>query len=36
VGLVRKLTRTDGTVAHLVQVFSLSEKGQFPGVEGGS
>jgi len=34
VGLVRKLTRTDGTVAHLVQVFSLSEKGQFPGVEG--
>ena len=35
VGLVRKLTRTDGTVAHLVQVFSLSEKGQFPGIEGG-
>ncbi|MGI0129133.1 MAG: IS1634 family transposase, partial [Thermoplasmata archaeon] len=34
VGIVRKLTRTDGTLAHLVQVFSLSEKGQFPGVEG--
>jgi len=34
VGLVRKLTRTDGTVAHLVQVFSLSERGRFPGVEG--
>jgi transposase len=34
VGVVRKLTRTDGTVAHLVQVFSLSERGQFPGVEG--
>ena len=33
VGLVRKLTRADGTVAHLVQVFSLSEKGRFPGVE---
>jgi hypothetical protein len=32
--LVRKLTRTDGTVAHLVQVFSLSERGQFPGIEG--
>jgi transposase len=35
VGIVRKLTRTDGTVAHLVQVFSLAEKGQFPGVDGG-
>ncbi|MGI0055277.1 MAG: IS1634 family transposase [Thermoplasmata archaeon] len=35
VGIVRKLTRADGTVAHLVQVFSLSERGQFPGVEGG-
>jgi transposase len=35
VGVVRKLTRTDGTVAHLVQVFSLAEKGQFPGVESG-
>ena len=35
VGIVRKLTRTDGTVAHLVQVFSLTEKGQFPGVDGG-
>jgi transposase len=34
VGVVRKLTRTDGRVAHLVQVFSLSERGQFPGVEG--
>jgi transposase len=34
VGLVRKLTRTDGTVAHLVQVFSLSERGRFPGVDG--
>ncbi len=35
VGVVRKLTRTDGTLAHLVQVFSLSEDGQFPGLEGG-
>ena len=35
VGVVRKLTRADGTLAHLVQVFSLAEKGQFPGVEGG-
>ena len=35
VGIVRKLTRTDGTVEHLVQVFSLAEKGQFRGVEGG-
>ena len=35
VGIVRKLTRADGTVAHLVQVFSLAEKGQFPGVDGG-
>ena len=35
VGITRKLTRMDGTVAHLAQVFSLSEKGQFPGVEGG-
>jgi transposase len=35
VGIVRKLTRTDGTLAHLVQVFSLGEKGQFPGVDGG-
>ena len=35
VGVVRKLTRADGTLAHLVQVFSLSEKGQFPGVEPG-
>ena len=35
VGIVRKLTRTDGTLAHLVQVFSLAEKGRFPGVEGG-
>ena len=35
VGVVRKLTRTDGTLAHLVQVFSLSENGQFPGLEGG-
>ena len=35
VGAVRKLTRADGTLAHLVQVFSLAEKGQFPGVEGG-
>ena len=35
VGIHRKLTRMDGTVAHLAQVFSLSEKGQFPGVEGG-
>ncbi len=35
VGITRKLTRMDGTVARLAQVFSLSEKGQFPGVEGG-
>ena len=35
VGIVRKLTRPDGTVAHLVHVFSLAEKGQFSGVEGG-
>ncbi|MGB7123608.1 MAG: IS1634 family transposase [Thermoplasmata archaeon] len=35
VGVVRKLTRADGTLAHLVQVFSLAEKGQFPGVETG-
>ena len=35
VGITRKLTRMDGTVTHLAQVFSLSEKGQFPGVEGG-
>lgn len=35
VGVPRQLTRTDGTVAHLVQVFSLSEKGQFPGIETG-
>jgi hypothetical protein len=35
VGIVRKLTRTDGTVAHLVQVFSLGEKRQLPWVEGG-
>ncbi len=33
VGVVRKLTRTDGTVVHLAQVFSLAEKGQFPGVD---
>ena len=32
VGMVRKLTRADGTVAHLVQVFSLEEGGRFPGV----
>ena len=32
VGLVRKLTRPDGTVAHLMQVFSLAEGGRFPGV----
>ena len=35
VGIVRKLTRADGTLAHLVQIFSLAENGQFPGVEGG-
>ena len=35
VGITRKLTRMDGTVVRLAQVFSLSEKGQFPGVEGG-
>jgi transposase len=34
VGIVRKLTRANGTVAHLVQVFSLSERGHFPGVGG--
>ena len=34
VGVVRKLTRMDGTVAHLVQVFSLAEAGGFRGVEG--
>ncbi len=33
VGLVRKLTRMDGTVVRLVQVFSLSEGGRLPGVE---
>ena len=36
VGVVRKLTRTDGTVAHLVQVFSLQEGGRFPGMEASS
>ena len=36
VGIHRKLTRMDGTVTRLAQVFSLSEKGQFPGVEGGT
>ncbi len=36
VGITRKLTKMDGTVARLAQVFSLSEKGQFPGVEGGT
>ena len=35
VGIVRKLTRTDGTLAHLMQVFSFGEEGQFPGVDGG-
>lgn len=35
VGLVRKLTRTDRTWAHLMQVFLLSENGRFPGIEGG-
>ena len=35
VAITRKLTRMDGTVARLAQVFSLSESGQFPGVEGG-
>ncbi|EQD56148.1 transposase, IS4 family protein [mine drainage metagenome] len=35
VGIHRKLTRMDGTVARLVQVFSLEEKGQLPGLEGG-
>jgi transposase len=35
IGIHRKLTRMDGTVVHLVQVFSLSEGGQFPGIEGG-
>jgi transposase len=34
VGAVRKLTRMDGTVAHLVQVFSLAEGGGFRGIEG--
>ena len=32
VGVVRKLTRTDGTLAHLVRVFSLGEGDRFPGV----
>ena len=32
VGVVRKLTRADGSLAHLVQIFSLAETGQFPGV----
>ena len=35
VGIHRKLTRMDGTVARLAPVFSLSEKGQFPGIDGG-
>ena len=35
VGITRKLTRADGTVARLAQVFSLAEGGRFPGVEGG-
>ena len=35
VGIHRKLTTMDGTVTGLVQVFSLTERGQFPGVEGG-
>lgn len=32
VGIHRKITRMDGTVAHLVQVFSLAENGVFPGI----
>jgi hypothetical protein len=36
IGVVRKLTRTDGTVAHLVQVFALEEQGRFPGLEASS
>ena len=31
---MRKLTRTDGTLVHLVQVFSLGDKGQSPGTTG--
>ena len=34
VGIVRKLTRADGTVAHLVQVFSLGETASSPGSTG--
>jgi transposase len=33
VGVVRKLTRIDGTIAHLVQVFSLADTGGFRGTE---